>query len=83
MRNYFPFLMFPQCSLLSKTQLQNIHRSLGHPSVETKKQIVQQAEIDDSPSDTKRLITDIVKYCHACQLQRRKPGDSCFLLKIP
>lgn len=71
-RNHFPFLIFPHYSFRLKIKQQNRQRDLGHLSVEKPLQVIEQPEIDDLASGNKRLTTDIVKYCHACQLQKQK-----------
>lgn len=46
-------------------------------------QIIEQAEIVDLQGDFKTRTTDIVKYCHACQLQHQKSQRFSFSVQEP
>lgn len=83
MRNYLPFLLFPKYGYLSAAQLQNIHRNLGHPSIEKQMQIIETADLDDVPANTRKELIEIVKYCRACQLKQGKPRRFLFSIRDP
>lgn len=63
------------------SQLRNIRRNLGYPSVETQIRVIESAELQDVPLDTRKQVFDIVKHCHACQLRQGKPRRFLFSIR--
>ncbi len=54
MRNEPPFLFFPIFSYLARTQLKNNSRNLGHPSVENQMRLIEDAAMEELPSDLRQ-----------------------------
>lgn len=81
MRNNLPFLVFETTGFFSTKQLRAIHRNLGHPSVERTMKVIETADINGLPSDTKTQLEKIAKHCQACQLNKAKPRRFLFALK--
>lgn len=65
MRNGLPFLVFPSVGYLSVTQLQTIHRNLGHPSVEKQTQVIENADIEDLPKGIRKQVAEIVAHVNS------------------
>lgn len=83
MWNYLSLLVFPKYSFLSTTQLRNLHRNLGHPSVEKQMKIIENADIDCLPEHVQQRLVELVKHCHACQLKQFKPRRFMFSVRGP
>ena len=81
MRNGLPFLVFETVGFLSTNKLRAIHRNLGHPSVEKQMKVLETAELEDLPRNTRTELERIVKHCKACQLNKAKPRRFLFALK--
>lgn len=54
MGNGLPFLMFSSNSYFNTKELRAIHRNLGHPSLYKQMMIIEQANIDDLPKNTRK-----------------------------
>ncbi len=69
---YAIFFCFSTYGYFNTTQLSNIHRKLGHPLVDKPLRVIENAEIQDLTTDTRKQVKMIVKTCRACQLKERK-----------
>lgn len=56
-----------------RQQLQNMHLHFMHPSTDKLMSLLERAYPDNIKDDTKRLLTDISKACHACQVYSARP----------
>jgi len=56
-RNNLPFLVFETTGFFSSNQLRQIHRNLGHPSVEKQMRVIEAADIKHLPKKTRRRST--------------------------
>jgi hypothetical protein len=65
-------------SHLTETELRQLHRRFGHPSVRRLIDILQRAGYNDVKQ---QAIEHLTKYCHYCQLHGRAPGRFRFTLK--
>jgi hypothetical protein len=57
-------------SHLTETELRQLHRRFGHPSVRRLVDILQRA----GHGVEQRAVEHLNKYCHYCQLHGRAPG---------
>ncbi|KAI0991702.1 hypothetical protein K3495_g16485, partial [Podosphaera aphanis] len=64
-------------SNLTETELRQIHRRFGHPSVGRLRKILTRAnhEFDGN------ILKEIAKHCHQCQMNEKAPGRFKFSLK--
>lgn len=64
-------------SHLTDTELRQLHRRFGHPSVRRLARVLQRAghEVEQ------RAIEHLTKYCHQCQMHSKAPGRFKFTLK--
>ena len=62
---------------LTETQLRQLHRRFGHPSVQKLTSLLERAghDVDNE------IIKKLSKYCHQCQLHSKSPGRFKFTLK--
>jgi len=62
---------------LTESQLRQLHRRFGHPSVRRLATVLQRAghEIE------LKAIQHLTKYCHQCQMHAKSPGRFKFILK--
>lgn len=81
MKNGLPYLIFSQPSYFTEVQLKSMHRNLGHPFVEKRMKVIEQADIPDLPDSTRKQLTKLVKHCKAFQLGRAKPRRFLFSIK--
>lgn len=81
MINGVPYLMFSFPSYFSAQQLRNIHRNLGHPSVEKQIKVIEAAGVENLSQNTRSMLKKLVEHCHACQLSRAKPRRFLFSVK--
>ena len=66
-RGNVPWLLFANPSYFTETQLRNMLRNLGHPTVEKHMRVTENAEYEDIPKETRAQLEKLVKYCKACQ----------------
>src|ERR1700716_1637855 len=64
-------------SHLTESELRQLHRRFGHPSVQRLVRVLQRAGHE---ADTK-YIKYLTKYCHQCQMNGKSPGRFKFTLK--
>jgi hypothetical protein len=64
-------------SHLTESELRQLHRRFGHPSVRRLSRVLQRAGHE---ADTK-YIKYLTKYCHQCQMNGKSPGRFKFVLK--
>jgi hypothetical protein len=64
-------------SHLTETELRQIHRRFGHPSVQRLANILQRAGYDVRTE----AIQKLTKFCHQCQMHSKSPGRFKFTLK--
>ena len=64
-------------SHLTESELHQLHRRFGHPSVRRLVRVLERAGHD---VDTK-YIQHLTKYCHQCQMHGKSPGQFKFTLK--
>jgi hypothetical protein len=57
----------------SRAQLLKMHRHLLHPSTTQLMNILRRANPKDLPPETRSLLEDISRACHACQVYASKP----------
>lgn len=64
-------------SYLTETELHQLHRRFGHPSVQRLTNILQRAghEVDTE------ILKKLTKFCHQCQMHEKSPGRFKFTLK--
>ena len=70
----------------TRVQLERLHRSLYHPSAEKMLALLKRADPDKLEPDTRAVLQDISRNCHACQayspaplsFKVSMPGDLCF-----
>jgi hypothetical protein len=62
---------------LTESELRQLHRRFGHPSVQRLVRILQRAgeEVEQ------RAIEQLTKFCHQCQIHGKSPGRFKFTLK--
>jgi hypothetical protein len=65
-------------SHLTETELRQLHRRFGHPSVQRLAVLLQRAGHDDIDFCT---IKELTKFCKQCQLYSKSPGRFKFTLK--
>ena len=79
-----PFLLLhqPEQSMayhhLTETELRQLHRRFGHPSVSRLVKILQRAGYDEIDNN---FIKHLTKVCHQCQIHSKSPGRFKFTLK--
>ena len=81
MRGNVPWLLFANPSYFTEAQLRNMHRNLGHPTVEKHMRVIENGEYDDIPKQTRAQIQKLVQYCKACQFGKAKPRRFLFSMK--
>jgi hypothetical protein len=64
-------------SHLTETELRQLHRRFGHPSVQRLTNVLQRAGHDVDTAVLKKLT----KFCHQCQMHEKSPGRFKFTLK--
>lgn len=64
-------------SHLTETELRQLHRRFGHPSVRRLLKVLQRAGYDVNA----KHIQHLTKYCHQCQMHGRSPGRFRFTLQ--
>ena len=64
-------------SHLTESELRQLHRRFGHPSVQRLIKILRRAGYDTNS----RAIKYLNKYCHQCQMNAKSPGRFKFSLK--
>jgi hypothetical protein len=64
-------------SYLTETELRQLHRRFGHPSVHRLLRVLQRAGHDVEA----KAIEHLTKYCHYCQMNQKSPGRFKFTLK--
>ena len=62
---------------LTETELRQLHRRFGHPSVQRLTNVLQRAGHDVNTAVLKKLT----KFCHQCQMHEKSPGRFKFTLK--
>jgi hypothetical protein len=62
---------------LTETELRQLHRRFGHPSVQRLTNVLQRAGHDVDIAVLKKLT----KFCHQCQMHEKSPGRFKFTLK--
>jgi hypothetical protein len=64
-------------SHLTESELRQLHRRFGHPSVHRLIRVLQRAghEVET------KVIKHLTKYCHHCQMNQKSPGRFRFTLK--
>lgn len=62
---------------LTETQLRQLHRRFGHPSVQRFNQVLKRSGHDVDVS----VLEYLTKYCHECQIHSKSPGRFKFTLK--
>ena len=63
---------------LTETELRQLHRRFGHPSVRRLTKVLERAGHSDI---NRRMIEYLTKYCEHCQLYSKSPGRFKFMLK--
>ncbi|KAF1990555.1 hypothetical protein K402DRAFT_303635, partial [Aulographum hederae CBS 113979] len=76
-----PFLTWGKASMIfmTETELRQLHRRFGHPSVNRLVKTLEKAGHDDESHRT--ILTRIADFCHHCQVYGRAPGRFRFTLK--
>src|SRR5438045_1894823 len=76
-----PFLVWglPAINYLTDTELRQLHRRFGHPSVNRLVRTLERAG-HDSP-EHRKILEHIAKFCAFCQKHGRSPGCFKFTLK--
>jgi len=64
-------------SHLTESELRQLHRRFGHPSVRRLLRILQRAGHEVEV----KMIKHLTKYCHHCQMNQKSPGRFKFTLK--
>jgi len=64
-------------SHLTESELRQLHRRFGHPSVRRLLQVLQRAGHEVEV----KMIEHLTKYCHHCQMNQKSPGRFKFTLK--
>ena len=64
-------------SHLTETELRQLHRRFGHPSVRRLSDLLLRAGHDVEV----KMIEHLTKYCHQCQMNNKAPGRFKFTLK--
>jgi hypothetical protein len=64
-------------SHLTETELRQLYRRFGHPSVQQLTNVLQRAGHDVDTAVLKKLT----KFCHQCQMHKKSPGRFKFTLK--
>lgn len=67
--------------LYTRVQLEKLHRQLYHPSTEKLLNLLKRADPDRLDKDTRSLLEDIAKRCHACQTLA--PAPLTFRIALP
>ena len=62
---------------LTESELRQLHRRFGHPSIQRLSKILQRAGHDVES----RAIKHLTKHCHQCQMNGKSPGRFKFTLK--
>lgn len=75
--------MFPQYSFFLKSPTSKHCSKLRHSSAEIQMQVITEAKIDNLFGDTRKRMTDILKYCHADKSQQKWLKKFCFFCQIP
>jgi hypothetical protein len=65
-------------SHLTETELRQLHRRFGHPSVQRLVRILQRAGHEEVEQ---QAIEKLTKFCHYCQMNSKSPGRFKFTLK--
>lgn len=60
-RNYLAFLLFAKYDFISRVRLRNIHRNLDNPSVENQMRVIENDELKNLPSSTRKKLANTVK----------------------
>ena len=63
---------------LTETELRQLHRRFGHPSIQRLTKVLERAGHSDINRHTIEYLT---KYCKHCQLHSKSPGRFKFTLK--
>jgi hypothetical protein len=63
----------PSETFYSRQQLYRLHQHLFHPSADKLLNLLKRANPENLPADTKAVLKDISKSCHACQVYSSKP----------
>jgi hypothetical protein len=76
-----PFLAWGKAGMayLTETELRQLHRRFGHPSVNRLIKTLEKAGYDDK--DHRGLLGKIADFCHQCQTHGKAPGRFKFTLK--
>ena len=64
-------------SHLTETELRQLHRRFGHPSVHKLLRILQRAGYEVEI----KMIDHLTKFCHHCQMHQKSPGRFKFTLR--
>jgi len=64
-------------SHLTESELRQLHRRFGHPSVHRLLRVLQRAGHEVEV----KAIEHLIKYCHHCQMNQKSPGRFKFTLK--
>ncbi len=81
MRGNLPYLVFTMGGYFTETQLRNMHRNLGHPTLEKQIKVIENAGIMDLSQTTRDALREIIGRCKPCQLLREKPRRFLFSVK--
>ena len=81
MRGNLPHLLFSTYGYFTEVELRNMHRNLGHPSVDKQVKIISDPGIQDLPKSTRQQLIELVKSCSPCQFNKKKPRRFLFSIK--
>jgi hypothetical protein len=59
--------------MFTQHELQKLHKSFFHPSVDKLMNLFKRAQIQDLPSNTRATLEDIARHCDTCQRFGAKP----------
>ena len=78
-----PFLPIrDECvSYYTRTHLERLHRSMYHPSAEKMLELLRRADPDKLEPETRSVLQDISRSCHACQAY--SPPPLAFKVSMP
>eukprot|EP00171_Calliarthron_tuberculosum_P014672 IDg14672t1 len=81
MRSNLPFLVFESNSFLTENQLRAMHRNFGHPTLEKQMKLIENAELEYLPRNTRKLLKNLIERCRTCQITKSKQKRFLFSIR--
>ncbi len=67
--------------MFTESELRRLHRRFGHPSSEKLLNLLRRSELSDVDNDTRKMLDEIARRCHLCQMHAEKPRRFKFALR--